>query len=73
MASRPTTTAYDTKATDEGRLCDSVGMITYPNGEKYTGPLKNGLRSGEGIYHYRNGDKYDGEWKDDQRNGKGRV
>jgi len=46
-------------------------MITYPNGEKYTGQIKNGMRNGEGICHYKNGDKYDGEWNNDLRDGKG--
>ena len=50
---------------------DSNRTITYQNGDKYVGDLKNGLKHGKGIYYYKNGNKYEGDWKDDKREGRG--
>ena len=50
---------------------DSNRTITYQNGDKYVGDLKNGLKHGKGIYYYENGNKYEGDWKDDKKEGRG--
>ena len=50
---------------------DSNRTITYENGDKYVGDLKNGLKNGKGIYFYANGNKYEGDWKDDKKEGRG--
>jgi hypothetical protein len=47
------------------------GTFTYPNGEKYVGEYKDGLRGGQGTYTFPNGEKYVGEFRDDKFNGKG--
>jgi len=50
----------------------SEGIMRYPNGEEYTGPLsKDKLRDGYGIMKYTNGDQYCGDFVADQRSGKG--
>ena len=38
------------------------GTITFANGNKYVGELKNDMRNGQGTY-MANGDKHVGEWK----------
>ena len=38
----------------------------YPNGDKYVGEFKGGLRHGKGTLTYADGDEYVGEWKDDK-------
>ncbi|WP_141731119.1 MORN repeat-containing protein [Oligoflexus tunisiensis] len=45
--------------------------ITYPNGDVYTGELKNGQRHGKGRMKYANGREYSGEWFEDMRKGYG--
>ena len=50
---------------------DSSRTLTYENGDKYVGELKNGLKNGKGIYYYVNGNRYEGDWKDDKKEGKG--
>ena len=52
---------------------DGSRTITYNNGDKYVGDLKNGLKNGKGIYYYLNGNRYEGEWKDDKREGRGKF
>ena len=46
-------------------------VINYNNGDKYVGELKNGQRSGHGLYMWENGDAWYGQWKNDTRNGYG--
>ena len=41
-----------------------------PNGDKYEGEWKNGLKIGQGKFTYFNV-KYVGEWKDGERSGQG--
>ena len=52
---------------------DNSRTVTYENGEKYVGDLKNGLKNGKGIYLYANGNRYEGDWKDDKREGRGKF
>ena len=47
------------------------GTLTYPNGSKYAGQIKNDRRHGYGTYTYPDGSKYVGQWKDSKYNGKG--
>ncbi|MCX6351599.1 MAG: hypothetical protein NTX03_07045 [Bacteroidetes bacterium] len=35
--------------------------LTYPNGSKYEGKMKDGKRQGQGTMTWANGDKYTGE------------
>lgn len=48
-----------------------VGTYSWPNGDKYIGAFKNGMRHGQGIFNYANGITYDGEFKEDKITGKG--
>ena len=51
--------------------------ITYPDGNRYTGVLINGKRSGEGVFTWMNSTygprecAYNGEWANDLMNGEG--
>ncbi|UJR12890.1 hypothetical protein I4U23_017064 [Adineta vaga] len=46
-------------------------VVTYSNGNNYTGQLKNGFRHGVGTCHYSNGNKYVGDWIEGDMTGRG--
>ncbi|MGQ9660811.1 MAG: MORN repeat-containing protein [Kiritimatiellia bacterium] len=48
-----------------------ISVLTFRNGDRYEGTLKDGLLHGWGIYYYRNGDRYEGEFKNDLKEGTG--
>ena len=48
-----------------------VGEMSFPNGEKYVGEVKDGQPNGQGTYTWANGAKYVGQWTDGLRNGRG--
>ena len=50
---------------------EGLGIITFPNGEKYVGEFKNGKKNGQGTHTWSDGDKYVGEFKDGNPNGQG--
>ncbi|CAD8146687.1 unnamed protein product [Paramecium octaurelia] len=43
----------------------------YPNGSRYQGMKRNGLRHGKGKFIHTDGSYYDGMWKDNKMSGKG--
>ena len=47
------------------------GLITYENGDRYTGEWKDNKREGNGMITYANGDEYFGEWILDNKEGRG--
>jgi hypothetical protein len=48
------------------------GVYYWPDGVKYEGELKNGLRDGKGVWYKSNGTiKYDGEWQKNKQCGYG--
>ena len=49
----------------------TFGIINYTNGDKYIGELRNGLKSGKGLYIWEKGDAWYGSWSNDTRNGYG--
>lgn len=49
------------------------GVITYDNGDVYTGELRGGRRHGKGRLVFANGDVYDGDWARDVRSGSGAL
>jgi hypothetical protein len=53
-----------------GKLYGSA-EITYSNGDKYIGNLRDGLKSGSGKYTWQSGASYDGEWENDLMEGQG--
>ena len=62
-------------STFEGEFKDDQdirGVITWADGDKYEGEVKNGWMDGYGIMTYANGDTYEGEWLNDQPCGKGK-
>lgn len=46
-------------------------MITFTNGAKYIGEVKNGQPEGQGTVNYTDGGKYVGEWVEGKREGQG--
>jgi hypothetical protein len=55
----------------EGDCVNGKGTKTFPDGTKYVGDFKYGVREGYGTYTYSDGGSYTGEWKDNMRHGKG--
>lgn len=49
----------------------SVGIMCYPNGDKYDGEWKEDMKEGKGRVKYANGDSFDGEFKEDSKSGEG--
>jgi hypothetical protein len=47
------------------------GTITWDDGDKYVGEIKDGKYNGQGTYTYANGNEYVGEHKDGKSNGRG--
>jgi tetratricopeptide (TPR) repeat protein len=45
--------------------------IAYPNGDRYEGETRNGVRDGYGIYYGENGNFWFGRWENGIRNGYG--
>ena len=43
---------------------NGLGVLTFPNGDKYVGEWVNDLKYGQGIFTYPDGNKYVGGWKD---------
>ena len=56
-------------------ILEGLGSKTYPDGDKYVGDWKDGVRNGQGIFTFgkgkHEGDKFVGEYKDGVRNGQG--
>lgn len=48
-----------------------VGELSFLNGEKYVGEVRDGQPNGQGTYTWANGAKYVGQWANGQRNGRG--
>ena len=49
------------------------GIMTYTNGDKYTGFWNKDKATGLGVMTYANGDVYRGDWVDGKRQGKGKI
>ena len=45
--------------------------VTYTDGSRYEGEIRNGQRHGHGTYTYPNGDRYEGQWLNGNRTGRG--
>lgn len=56
---------------DPVRWTNCVGEVSFPNGERYVGALKDGQPHGQGTLTWPNKEKYVGEWRDGRRNGYG--
>ena len=56
-------------------ILEGLGSKTYPDGDKFVGEWKDGVRNGQGIFTFgkgkHEGDKFVGEYKDGVRNGQG--
>ena len=45
----------------------------WPEGDYYTGEIKDGKRHGEGTFTFEHGNTYVGQWKDDKKHGLGKA
>jgi len=63
----------DVVAGDDAGTERQVYVVTFPNGDRYEGELRDGLFNGRGIYRYSNGDRYEGEFRDDMKEGRGSL
>jgi len=59
------------KADASGNGVGEVSTVTYEDGSKYTGTLKDGLRHGHGTRECATG-SYEGQWEADQQHGRGK-
>jgi hypothetical protein len=57
----------DTKAA----WTDCQGTVTWPDGNKYVGEIRDGKVSGQGTFTWPDGSKYVGEFRDGKMNGQG--
>ncbi|MDA0989824.1 MAG: hypothetical protein O3A51_03635 [Verrucomicrobia bacterium] len=50
-----------------------IMVITFPNGDRYEGEMRDGLMHGWGIYAARLGSRYDGQFVDGMKTGRGTL
>jgi hypothetical protein len=55
------------------RFIEGQGIMTYANGDSYTGNFVNDKREGQGIMTYANGASYKGNFVNDKREGHGTL
>ena len=57
---------------DQNQSYDNCfGTVTFADGDKYVGELKDGKWHGQGTFTFANGREYIGEWKEGRKNGQG--
>ena len=54
-------------------VANGRGSIVWPEGDYYTGEIKDGKRHGEGTFTFEHGNTYVGQWKDDKKHGLGKA
>lgn len=59
------------KETTANEQSSSYKTITYDDGNRYEGDMKNGMRHGRGTFYYANGEKYVGNWVANKKEGLG--
>ena len=52
---------------------NGLGVMTWPNGMRYSGDFIKYMRTGYGVQIFENGDQYEGYWKDNEKHGKGTI
>lgn len=52
---------------------NTIGVMNYNNGDKYSGEWNNDQKNGSGEMEYDNGDHYEGEWRGDKKNKHGKI
>lgn len=56
---------------EQGKPANGRGSMLYPNGNRYDGEYRNGLRNGCGTFTFNNSRRYVGEFQDDLFSGRG--
>ncbi len=56
-----------------GNCVDGYGVMTFENGDKYSGTFLEGKFNGSGAYNYKDGSRYEGSFFNNSKNGKGRF
>jgi SH3-like domain-containing protein len=57
----------------QGNCTNGHGTAVLPDGSKYVGEFREGVRSGRGSMTYPDGTKYVGDWQNDKPHGKGTL
>ena len=47
------------------------GTLTYTDGSRYEGEIRNGKRHGQGTYTWTSGNRYEGQFRDSKMHGRG--
>jgi hypothetical protein len=56
---------------EKGSVVSKTVTIEEPNGTKYVGEHKNGIKDGKGVLTFRDGNSYKGDFKDGAQDGEG--
>lgn len=64
---------YRGKFVDNAARCDAGGELTYVDGSRYKGGVRDLLRHGVGEHHLANGDCFTGEFHQNMRDGRGTL
>jgi SH3-like domain-containing protein len=57
----------------QGDCTNGHGTFVLPDGRKYVGEFREGIRTGRGLMTYPDGAKYVGDWQNDKPHGKGTL
>ena len=55
----------------QGDCTNGQGTFVLPDGRRYVGEFKEGVRTGRGVMTYPDGSQYEGDWQNDKPYGKG--
>ncbi len=57
----------------QGNCLNGQGTVMMPDGRKYVGEFKDGVRVGQGLMTFPDGTKYIGNWQHDKPHGRGKL
>ena len=57
----------------QGDCLNGQGTVMMPDGRKYVGEFKDGVRVGQGLMTFPDGTKYIGNWQHDKPHGRGKL
>jgi hypothetical protein len=56
-----------------GQVGPRTSTVTFPNGDRYEGEVRDGVFEGWGVYYFADGARYEGEFRNDFMNGAGTM